>query len=242
MADHAAPRSYAPSVPWWFSPVATVTVLTGFAVYATWVALQGHGYIAPYLSPFYSPEVTVASIPISPAFWVLWAPAGFRATCYYYRKAYFRSYFADPISCMMPESRQRYAGETAFPFILNNLHRYFLYAAVVVLVFLWIDTIKAFVFNGRFGVHLGSVLFLANVVLLSGYTLGCHAFRHLVGGNLDCYSCARAGQLRFRLWGWVTPLNLYHAAWAWASLFSVVAADAYVRLLMAGVIVDPGFF
>jgi hypothetical protein len=242
MADHAAPHSYAPSIPWWLQPAATVTILSGFVVYATWAALQGHGSIGSYLSPFYSPPIAIASIPISSAFRVLWAPAGFRATCYYYRKAYYRSYFADPISCMMPESRARYAGETALPFILNNLHRYLLYAALVVLVFLWIDAIKAFMFNGRFGVHLGSLLFLVNVVLLSGYTLGCHAFRHIVGGNLDCYSCARGGRARFRLWQWVTPLNHAHAVWAWASLFSVVAVDVYLRLLMGNAIVDPALF
>jgi hypothetical protein len=241
MADHAATHAPAPPLPWWLQPAATVVILSGFVVYALWVALLGHGAVGNYLSPFYSPPVRVAGVPISPAFWVLWAPAGFRATCYYYRKAYYRSYFADPISCMISESRRRYAGETAFPFILNNFHRYLLYAAIVVLVFLWIDAVRAFDFNGRFGVHLGSLLFLVNVVLLSGYTFGCHAFRHLAGGNLDCYSCARAGRLRFRLWQLVTPLNRYHAAWAWSSLFSVVAVDAYLRLLMAGVIRDPGF-
>jgi len=239
MVDHPAPPPPAFQMPWWLQPVATVTVLTGFVVYSIWVALQGHGYIAPYLSPFYSPPVTVAAIPISPAWWVVWVPAGFRATCYYYRKAYYRSYFLDPVACMVPESRHRYAGETAFPFIVNNLHRFLLYGAIVVLAFLWVDTIRAFIFNGRFGVHLGSLLFLANVLLLSGYTIGCHAFRHLVGGNLDCYSCATAGRLRYRLWGSVTPLNLHHAQWAWASLFSVSLVDIYLRLLMAGFIPDP---
>jgi hypothetical protein len=240
MADHAATQASAPAIPWWLQPAATVIILTGFVVYALWVALQGNGTVGNYLSPFYSPPVRIAGIPISPAFWVLWAPAGFRATCYYYRKAYYRSYFADPISCMIPESRHHYAGETHLPFILNNFHRYFLYAAIVVLVFLWIDAIHAFNFGGHFGVHLGSLLFLANVVLLSGYTFGCHAFRHLAGGNLDCYSCARGGPVRFALWRWVTPLNRYHAAWAWGSLFSVVAVDVYLRLLMAHVIVDLG--
>ena len=60
-----------------------------------------------------------------------------------------------------------------------------------------------------------------------------------MGGNLDCFSCATAGRLRYRLWGWVTPLNLRHGPWAWASLFSVVAADVYIRLLMSGAIMDP---
>src|SRR5579883_1816674 len=191
--------------------------------------------------PLLSPPVSVAGIPISPAWWVLWIPAGFRATCYYYRKAYYRSYFLDPVDCARAEGRRQYAGETAFPFVLNNFHRYFLYGAIIVLAFLWKDAVDAFIFNGRFGVHLGSLLFLANVVLLSGYTFGCHAFRHLAGGNLDCFSCARGGRARYRLWEWVTPLNRRHAVWAWASLFSVSLVDVYIRLLMAGVIADPRF-
>lgn len=239
MAERTAAHSPAPSLPWWLQPVATVVILSAFALYTIWAALQGHGYSAPYLSPFYSPPVAVAGIPISPAWWVLWIPGGFRATCYYYRKAYYRSYFQDPVACAHPEARARYAGETAFPFILNNLHRFFLYGAIIVLAFLWRDTAAAFVFDGRFGAHLGSLVFLVNVVLLSGYTFGCHAFRHIAGGNLDCISCARAGRLRHRLWQWVTPVNHHHAPWAWASLFSVSLADIYVRLLMAGVIADP---
>jgi len=242
MADQAVSHSHASAYPWWLQPAATVVILSGFVVYSIWVALQGRGYIAPYLSPFYSPPVSIRGIPISPAFWVVWIPAGFRATCYYYRKAYFRSFFRDPVSCMIPESRGRYAGETAFPFILNNLHRYMVYLAIVVLAFLWRDTIDAFFFNGRFGVHLGSLLFLVNVVLLSGYTFGCHALRHLVGGNLDCFSCARGGRTRYRLWQWVNPLNLRHAVWAWASLFSVSLVDIYIRLLLAGTISDPRLF
>ncbi len=242
MAEHTAAHPPALSLPWWLQPVATVVILSAFVLYSIWAALQGHGYIAPYLSPLYSPPVVVAGIPISPAWWVLWVPAGFRATCYYYRKAYYRSYFLDPVACSVPEPRQRYAGETVFPFILNNLHRFFLYGAIVVLAFLWKDTIAAFIFNGRFGAHLGSLLFLVNVVLLSGYTFGCHAFRHMAGGNLDCFSCARGGRIRHRLWQWVTPLNHHHALWAWASLFSVGIADIYVRMLMAGVVADPRFF
>jgi hypothetical protein len=242
MAERTVAHSPALTLPWWLQPAATVVILSAFVLYSIWAALQGQGYIAPYLSPFYSPPVAVAGIPLSPAWWVLWVPAGFRATCYYYRKAYYRSYFQDPVACTLPEARRRYAGETAFPFILNNLHRFFLYGAILVLAFLWKDAIAAFVFDGRIGAHLGSLLFLVNVVLLSGYTFGCHAFRHMVGGNLDCFSCARGGRVRHRLWQWVTPVNHRHALWAWASLFSVSLADVYVRLLMAGAIADPRFF
>ena len=82
MADHAAAHPYGHAIPWWLQPAATVTILSGFVIYVFWVAFQGHGYFAPYLSPFYSPQIAIASIPISPAFWVIWAPGGFRATCY----------------------------------------------------------------------------------------------------------------------------------------------------------------
>ncbi|HLN12073.1 MAG TPA: succinate dehydrogenase [bacterium] len=242
MADQAVSHSHAPAYPWWLQPFATVVILSAFVVYSIWAALQGRGYVAPYLSPFYSPPVSFRGIPISPAFWVVWVPAGFRATCYYYRKAYFRSFFRDPVSCMIPESRAQYAGETKLPFILNNLHRYMLYLAVIVLAFLWRDTFDAFFFNGQLGVHLGSLLFLVNVLLLSGYTFGCHALRHLVGGNLDCFSCARGGRVRYRFWQWVNPLNHRHAFWAWASLFSVSFVDIYIRLLLAGAITDPRLF
>jgi hypothetical protein len=239
MSEQAVEHSYTAGIPWWLQPAATVGVLTAFGLYSIWVALQGHGYVAPYLSPFYSPPVSVRGIAISPAFWVLWAPLGFRATCYYYRKAYYRSYFLDPVSCMVPERRGRYTGETRLPFIVSNLHRYFLYVAIIVLAFLWKDAIDTFFPGGRFAVHAGSLLFLVNVVLLSGYTFGCHAFRHLAGGNLDCYSCARGGMLRARLRQGVGRLTVYHAAWAWLSLFSVGLADVFVRLLGAGVIGDP---
>jgi hypothetical protein len=239
VSEHAVEHSSTAAIPWWLQPAATVVVLTAFGLYSFWVALQGHGFVAPYLSPFYSPPVSVRGIPISPAFWVLWAPLGFRATCYYYRKAYYRSYFLDPVSCMVPERRGGYAGETRLPFIISNFHRYFLYAAVIVLAFLWKDAIDTFFPGGRPSVHLGSLLFLVNVVLLSGYTFGCHAFRHIVGGNLDCYSCARGGRLRARLRQGVGRLTFYHAAWAWLSLFSVGFADVFVRLLGAGVISDP---
>jgi hypothetical protein len=171
--------------------------------------------------------------------WVAWAPLVFRLTCYYYRKAYFRSFFWHPRSCAVPEpKRGRYRGETAFPWILNNFHRFAFYATVVQVVFLWIDAVLAFDFNGRFGVGFGSALMLLNVLLLSGYTFGCHAFRHLAGGQLDCFSCSLATRARFRLWKGVTVLNIRHDRWAWASLVSVAATDIYIRLLMHGWLTD----
>jgi len=86
MADQVVPHLYVPAYPWRLQPVATVVILTGFVVYSVWVALQGHGYAAPYLSPFSSPPVRVGGIPISLAWWVLWVLAGVRATCHVLRE------------------------------------------------------------------------------------------------------------------------------------------------------------
>ena len=51
---------------------------------------------AYFLSPFYSPLLALPSwVPawIAPAIFVMWMPAGFRLTCYYGRKAYYRAFF-----------------------------------------------------------------------------------------------------------------------------------------------------
>ena len=226
------------ALPNWLYPAFVVVALSLFGAFSIWVVFFQHeGYSAPYLSPFYSPLIRVGPIP--PGVWVAWAPLAFRLTCYYYRKAYFRSFFWHPRSCAVPEPNRRYKGETAFPWVFNNLHRFAFYATVVQVGFLWFDAILAFNFGGRFGVGLGSVLMLANVLLLSGYTFGCHAFRHLSGGELDCFSCSLASRARHQLWKGVTVLNIKHDRWAWASLLSVAATDIYIRLLLAGVLHDP---
>src|SRR5256885_1772805 len=111
-----------------------------------------------------------------------------------------------------------------------------LYFAIPVLAILWWDALLAFRFEGRFMVGLGGVIMLANVVLLSGYTLGCHAARYLVGGYLDSF---HGKSLRFRLWELATKLNERHSRWAWFSLFSVAITDLYIRLCASGVIADP---
>jgi hypothetical protein len=223
--------------PWWWLPIAVVVCLVAFSLYAFWTAVfQPQGVFGPYLSPFYSPQVWISG-PISPAIWVVWAPLVFRGSCYYYRKSYYRSFFRDPVACARPDGG-KYSGETSFPFILNNLHRYTMYVALVVLLFLWWDAINAFTWNGHFYLGVGSLIMLINVVLLSAYTLGCHALRHWVGGGLDCYSCARGGQARHGLWKLVTDLNERHAFWAWVSMFSVAGVDIYIRLLQNGWLVD----
>ena len=221
-------------LPNWVYPTFVATLLGLFSVYALYVVLiERRGDYHNYLSPFYSPYI-LAGGPIPPALFVMWAPLSFRATCYYYRKAYFRAFFWHPRSCAVPEPhRGTYRGETAFPWVLNNLHRFAFYVTVVQVGFLWWDVIQAFNFGGHLGIGVGTVILTTNVILLSGYTFGCHAFRHLAGGGHDCMSCSGT---RLKLWRGVTVLNIKHDRWAWASLFSVAAADIYVRLLIHGVI------
>jgi len=178
---------------------------------------------------------------LSPGLLILWIPLGFRATCYYYRKAYYRFYFADPPGCAVgePTIHRRYRMEAALPFILQNVHRYFLYLAFIPLFFLWQDALLSVVQQGRIRIGLGVLIFFVNVILLSGYSLSCHSLRHLAGGRLDCFSCTRRQQVRYTLWQRLTSLNRHHMAWAWASLLSVTLTDVYVRLLALGVITDP---
>jgi len=122
------------------------------------------------------------------------------------------------------------------------VHRYFLYLAVLFLFFLWRDAVRAFDFNGHFGVGLGTLVLLANVWLLSLYTFSCHSLRHLAGGKLDCFSCATFGKPRYGAWRGISFLNERHMLFAWVSLFSVGLADFYVRLVSSGAIRDVRLF
>src|SRR2546422_798110 len=158
---------------WWVGPFLTVLGLGGFAVYATWAALQGSYYCSgSYLSPFYSPLLFVdpsapGSSPVEDAWlgpWPEWWPS------------------------ILPAS-----------------------PAFLILIF---------------------------PTLLAGYTFGCHSFRHLAGGKLDCFSCDGTGALRYGVWSGSSALNARHMQWAWASLFWVAFSDLYVRLVSMGVIHD----
>src|SRR3984957_215396 len=189
---------------WWLQPLLVFLGYLSFIVYATWAGLQGSHYLcttacggADYLSPMYSPLLFTtrpdwwpAILPFSAAMLILWAPGGFRLTCYYYRGAYYKAFWADPPACAVGEPRSRYVGESAWPLILQNAHRYFLYLAMLFLVILAWDVLKSYRFENGFGVGVGSLVLTANVLLLGSYTFGCHSFRHLVGGRRDCLSAS----------------------------------------------------
>ena len=97
--------------------------------------------------------------------------------------------------------------------------------------------------TSEFWLHLGvqaigTLVILASTGALTLYTLSCHSFRHLVGGKLDCFSCSANARARHGLWSRITNLNGHHMGFAWISLFAVVFADIYVRLLSMGLIHD----
>jgi hypothetical protein len=236
---------------WWVEPLLTVVTLLGFVVYGMWTAFNPSGYYAdPYLSPFYSPclaancEHATATLfgewwALSPALLILPFPLGFRLTCYYYRKAYYRSFWWAPPACAVGDARRGYTGETRFPLILQNVHRYFFYLALPFPILLTWEALRAFSFPDGFGMGVGTLVLLANAGLLWGYTLSCHSCRHLCGGHVDRFSRA---PVRYRMWRFVSRLNASHMLWAWVSLVFVALADLYVRLVASGAITDLRLF
>ena len=244
---------------WWLQPLITFAVLFSFIIYATWRAFEGANYFAePLISPFYSPCLTTAcgkasllghplgsgiifGLAVSPALFILIFPLGFRMTCYYYRKAYYRSFWFSPSACAVAEPHKSYSGETKFPLIANNLHRYFFYFGLVFNTLLTIDAILAFRNpEGQWGhMSLGTVVLLLNATFLWGYSASCHSCRHAVGGRLRHFS---KHPFRYKLWTTVSVLNHRHPTFAWISLFGVALTDLYVRQVSSGAITNFYFF
>ncbi len=244
---------------WWRSPLITVTILTTFVVYTSWAMFQNANYYVgaaahrDLISPMYSPCIVGSCVPgahgsfvigwwaWSPALLALIVPGGFRATCYYYRKAYYRSYWQSPPACGVADGHATYTGETRFPLILQNLHRYFFVFALVFNVILTIDAVMSFRMpgDGGIGVSVGTIVLCLNAAFLWLYSSSCHACRHLCGGNVNQFS---KHPVRYRLWKFFTPLNARHMQLAWASLFMVAFADLYVRLVASGAFHDPKLF
>ena len=243
---------------WWLQPIVVFLGLGAFVVYSTLAAFVGVDYFysgqgAHYLSPFYSPLVfggphepsMFGAKPewmplwVSPALLILWAPGGFRFTCYYYRGAYYKAFSGDPSNCAVGEPRSCYRGEASLPLILQNIHRYFLYLALIFIVILAWDAWKGmwFLTDGveHWGIGVGTLVLIGNVIFLGGYTFGCHSLRHLIGGRLDSLSKKPA---RKKAYECVSCLNKGHMRWAWMSLFWVGFTDFYIRMCAMGVWTD----
>ncbi len=241
---------------WWFPPLVTVVGLGAWVLYATVRVFMQKWYWVDdfhYLTPFYSPCISKGCVPESahfgrflPDVWFLPYAAAtlpflllFRLTCYYYRKAYYRAFWLSPPACAVAEPHKVYSGETKFPLIFQNAHRYFFYAAVAISLINTFDAILAFHSPDGFGFGLGNVILVGNVVMLWLYTVSCHSCRNIIGGRLNHFS---KHPVRYKLWGWVSVLNGQHARWAWYSLFSVALTDLYIYLLATGTFDDPRFF
>ena len=240
---------------WWLVPGLTVLGLTAWVAYATVrVFLQDNYWVAKYhyLTPFYSPCVSNGCIPEAAHFGrflpdnplIPYAALSlpflllFRMTCYYYRKAYYRSFWLSPPACAVPEPHRKYTGETRFPLILQNIHRYFFYAAGIVAVINTYDAIVAFQSPSGFGLGLGNVILLVNVALLWAYTLSCHSCRHVIGGRLKHFS---RHPVRYWLWTKVSLLNGRHMELAWITLGTLMLTDFYIAMVAGGVISDVRF-
>ena len=229
---------------WWVEPALIALGLTVFLGYlGVGAFLDGWDYeIGPYLSPAFEPKLhgSYDAWWFSPALLVLWGPVGFRTTCYYYRRAYYRSYLLSPPACAVGDVGRKYSGEAGFPFILQNLHRFFMYVALVFVPLLWIGAIRGFHDPDEgWGVGFGSIVLVINAFLLMMYTFSCHSFRHLVGGGIDCFSCSAWNRARKRIWDRVSVWNVNHRLWAWSSLVWIVFTDLYIRLVANGNITDP---
>ena len=178
------------------------------------------------IDPFYSPTVLVLPF-----------VGLFRLTCYAYRKDYHRHIFKHPVACATNAredgTTRGYSGETGF-FRIENLHRYFMYFSVLILPFFFYDFYIAVSYSGVFNMTLGSLLLLANAIVVTVWVFSCHAVRHLTGGRVDCYGCELAGKSRNRFFRFQSYFNAHHEALAWASLILFISVDLYLRALSAG--------
>jgi len=239
---------------WRKSPILTFIGLSAFVLYglirtssqdAFWV--DKYHYLSPFASPCLSDTCGKAAefgtwgtfpkmIPLA----ILTLPflLLFRLTCYYYRKAYYRAFWQSPVACAVPEPRGKYSGETRFPLIMQNAHRYFWFVAVLISVINTYDAILAFHSPTGFGFGLGNIILVVNVVLLWSYTMGCHSCRHITLGRINHFS---RHPVRYWLYERASWLNGRHMQLAWTTLATLVLTDAYIALVSSGTIPDLRF-
>ena len=241
---------------WWQSPLLTMAGLLAWIAYGLVRVFMQKWYWVDdyhYLTPFYSPCVSTGCEPAAAHFgrflpdWRIMPYAAlslpvlglFRLTCYYYRKAYYRSFWGSPPACAVPDLHRRYRGETRFPLILQNSHRYFFYAAVVLSADQHLRRGARLPLPRRgFGFGLGNVLLVGNVVLLWAYTVSCHSCRHIIGGRLSTSPGTRCAT---GPGAWSRALNGKHMQLAWITLGTLALTDVYIMAVAAGWISDLRF-
>ncbi|BBH64695.1 membrane protein [Actinoplanes sp. OR16] len=227
---------------WWLAPLITFLGLSAWVAYATvrvfmhkWFFVEEFHYLTPFYSPCITDRCGAAAefgTPL-PSFWLIPEAAFtlpflllFRLTCYYYRKAYYRAFWLSPPACAVPDGHKRYTGETRFPLIFQNAHRYAFYAAVIISVINTWDAVLA----QTTGLGLGNVILWVNVIMLWAYTLSCHSCRHIAGGRLKHFS---QHPVRYRFWTFVSKLNTRHMQLAWITLATLAVTDFYIMGLAA---------
>ena len=251
---------------WWVEPFSIAAYFVFFTIYVVYVTFfvpleqniqewetsaAGVNYISPFFSPdlkfFFGIDTPIVDLPIigewkvSPAIFILWAPLGFRATCYYGRKVIYRSFFFSPPACAVDGLQMRkgkYKGDGFGPFVIVHLHRYFFYLAFLLAIFHWIDTVLAMQFRGSdghlaWGIGVGTILSALDALFLTLYVISCHSFRHLMGGAANT-----PGTIRYWLWSKISKLNKYHGLWFWLSLVTIVLVDIYFKLIANGTITE----
>ena len=256
---------------WWSQPMVMGIGLTAALVYTFWrlflygteaangvslISYELHG--STVISPIFSPNVLEWSLfglnewnhPewVNAAILVLWIPFGFRGTCYYMRRVYYRTFFASPTACWVDEPDINkaigYKGEKRL-FIFNNLHRYFLYAAMIILVIKWWDVTHTMHFHSAthdgYGVSIGTFVMGIEAFLLTMYVTSCHALRHLAGGMLDRWTTG-ISRVRGVLFGKISVLNRSHGFWFWTSLIFVFLGDLWVLAVAEGRLSDMVLF
>ncbi len=184
-----------------------------------------------YIDPFYSPTVLVLPL-----------VGLYRLTCYAYRKDYNRHIFKHPLACSavgrLDDNKRGYTGETSGIFKIENLHRYFLYSAIIILPFFYYDVFVSMFYTGFFVLRLGSLILATNAILISLYVFSCHSFRSLIGGRRNCFNCIKGGKGIKKVYNGQSILNAHHETFAWASLIFIIFTDLYIRGLAAGIPMD----
>tara|TARA_B110000967_G_C18626887_1_gene431664 strand:- start:270 stop:740 length:471 start_codon:yes stop_codon:yes gene_type:complete len=142
-----------------------------------------------------------------------------------------------PAACAVSTPFGDYKGESRL-FLFQNIHRYFMYIAVAYLFVLAYDVLLATQFHAdggatSYGVSVGTLVLFLNVIMLGGYTLGCHSFRHAIGGIRNRFRNG-GGAVAEACWKSCTKLNKNHNKWAIYSLFWVMFSDFYIYACTEG--------
>ena len=191
---------------WWVQPLLIFLALGAFIVYSTWAAFQGRT-ITP--GPTSRRSIRRRSLAIRRTAGSDRSPAGGRVAAVFAGAADPLGAGAVPADLLLL-SRRLLQGVLGRPARLRGgraaeelPRRAFVSAdhaecasllslsRAASSVFLAHDVWKALWFadpatgTRRFGIGVGTLVLAVNVVLLGGYTFGCHSLRHLVGGFLD---------------------------------------------------------